>query len=314
MSFPSDNDWTFGNGGFVKIYGHRLSESSLLQCPVSTRWLFVWMLSQADSEGRVKGTAESLARSSRTKLSHVERSLTILAQPDPSSQSPEFEGRRIEKIPGGWQILNYKKYREFRSKRQVYEAEKKKRQRQRQRDMSRDVPECPGEIRTRHQIPDIREQSPQIATLDRSISKSTNKPSSTNARLQSKRAPNPLSFVVYWEDADETRDFGLVFEPVSGFEKFMKTEASKLELTMGHRELARFAQRSIVRFVATYSKRGKNGKTRGSRIGPKRLTEEFVGWVRSDLAAAAQRAAQPGGSGRTRASRIDDQARRLMGK
>ena len=123
---------------------------------------------------------------------------------------------------------------------------------------------------------------------------------------------NPFHFVCYWEDANKHRDFGVKLEPTEKFGDFVVTEAKTLGVDMSRAELARFSQRSIVKFTVTYSKRNRNGKTRGASTGPKRLTEELVGWIRSDLASMGQR--QATSPSRSRAKRIDEQTRRLMGK
>jgi hypothetical protein len=154
-----EEDWLFGDGGFAKIYGDRLAESSLLQTAVSTRWVFIWMLSQADYKGRFKCCdIPTLAHASRTRLTECRRAVHTLEQPDASSQTPDHEGRRIKKIHGGWQVLNYEKYRDFRTHRQVNDAERQQAHRERKRDMSRDVTVTPRDIATRHQTPDTRDQ------------------------------------------------------------------------------------------------------------------------------------------------------------
>lgn len=38
--------------------------------------------------------------------------LERLASPDPESRTPDFEGRRMVRIPGGYLVLNYDRYRE----------------------------------------------------------------------------------------------------------------------------------------------------------------------------------------------------------
>jgi len=43
------DDWAFGSGGFAKIYGERLANSSILETAPASRWVFVFMMAQADS-------------------------------------------------------------------------------------------------------------------------------------------------------------------------------------------------------------------------------------------------------------------------
>lgn len=172
--------------------------------------------------------------------------------------------------------------------------------------------QCPGDANHNHSRepepePKTPKKVPSSPATPELLSKVKAKTSST-----SELAPNPFRFICYWEDATETRDFRVKPDSPDRFGDFVVAEAESLGLTMNRADLARFAQRSIVKFTATYSKRGSNGKTRGSRIGPKRLTEELVGWIRSDLASVGQR--QTASKPNTRAQRIDDQTRRLMGK
>lgn len=157
---PADA-WAFGNGGFAKLYGDRLAQSSLLDRDVATRWAFVFILSQADSEGRYRcASAVGLARAAALTLEQAEKAVAELEAPDPDSTTKDHEGRRLLRIPGGWQVLNYLKYREFRSARQVAEAEKKRRQRAAARgDMSRDVPGTSAPD-IRRQTSDERHQTP----------------------------------------------------------------------------------------------------------------------------------------------------------
>ena len=105
-----------------------------------------------------------------------------------------------------------------------------------------------------------------------------------------KSSPNPFRFVAYWQDATTERDFAVRVEPVEGLEELVVEKASELGLRVPRSELARIVQRTRERFVAEYSRRDRCGKTRGHRVGPQRLTEEFVGWLRKDLAGAASRA------------------------
>lgn len=113
------------------------------------------------------------------------------------------------------------------------------------------------------------------------------------------RRDNPFGFVVYWQDANERRDFDVRFEPTDGLEEFVLAEAAELGMTRTRNELARVTQASIKRFIADYSKRDRAGTTRGKRTGPRRLTEELVAWLRKDIASEARRDAsrRPSSSG-----------------
>jgi hypothetical protein len=55
------------------------------------------------------------------------KALATLEAPDLESRSQVYAGRRIERIEGGWQLLNYAKYREARTRKQVTDAERQQR-------------------------------------------------------------------------------------------------------------------------------------------------------------------------------------------
>jgi hypothetical protein len=133
---PPD-DWSFGRGGFAKLYGNRLAQSSLLDRDVASRWVFVFMLSQADAQGRYRcASVAGLARASAVTLEQAETAVRELEAPDPDSTTRDAEGRRIVRIPGGWQIVTFQRYREYRSAAQLQAAERQRRHRAAERDMS----------------------------------------------------------------------------------------------------------------------------------------------------------------------------------
>ena len=77
---------------------------SVCQCPE--------FLVPPDWYGFVPAADSGIIR--RALVEHAEgmEALKKLASPDPSSRSPEHEGRRMVRISGGFIILNYMKYRE----------------------------------------------------------------------------------------------------------------------------------------------------------------------------------------------------------
>jgi hypothetical protein len=172
MPTPPEAEWTFGDAGFAKIYGDRIARSSLLDTAVATRWAFLFMLSQADAEGRFRcATVSALARAAAITLAQARQAVRELEAPDPDSTTKTQEGRRIVPIAGGWQIVNLKAYRDYRSKKQQHAAERKARERVRKqertrenagakRDMSRDVTRGHG------QTLDVRRQTPDSTSTD----------------------------------------------------------------------------------------------------------------------------------------------------
>ncbi len=58
-------------------------------------------------------SAANVARRAIVTLEEAEAALTTLAAPDPDSSDPENDGRRVERVPGGWVVLNAIKYRDL---------------------------------------------------------------------------------------------------------------------------------------------------------------------------------------------------------
>lgn len=96
--------------GFAKVFETILT-STLWQ--ESDHVLRVWiaMLVRADANGVVEGSVPGFAHIARVSLENMEDALRVLSSPDKFSRTQTHEGRRIEAIEGGWQILNYEAYR-----------------------------------------------------------------------------------------------------------------------------------------------------------------------------------------------------------
>lgn len=113
---------------FVKLFHTILKSSVWLESP-TTRIVWITFLLEADEEGVVRGVDELLASAARVTMPEFTAALEVLMAPDLKSQTQDFGGRRIERTEGGFLVLNYRKYREYRTRAQVKEAEKKRRQR-----------------------------------------------------------------------------------------------------------------------------------------------------------------------------------------
>lgn len=83
------------------------------------------MLAMADEHGKVEASTSGLARFANVTIGQCREALKALSEPDSDSRTENNEGRRVRKVEGGWLILNYLKYREMRSPKQVAEAERK---------------------------------------------------------------------------------------------------------------------------------------------------------------------------------------------
>ena len=136
--------------GFVKIYGDRLLRSTLwVGTEPTTKVVWITMLALADQYGCVQGSLPGLAHAAGVSMDDTVRALEYLKAPDPHSQTKDHEGRRIKDFEGGWMILNYVKYREFRSESQIKAAARKQEWRDKtQTGHVPDVPTSPTKSRT----------------------------------------------------------------------------------------------------------------------------------------------------------------------
>ncbi len=97
---------------YAKLFS-RIAQSSLMEQDVETRYCFMMLLAIADVQGDVIGTDVAIARTVNLPLESFRRSITALMSPDPDSNSPAHEGRRV--IPSengrGYRLVNYTTYR-----------------------------------------------------------------------------------------------------------------------------------------------------------------------------------------------------------
>lgn len=99
--------------GWTKLFGTIIT-SSVWSEDDKTRIMWVTMLASADSTGFVSGSIPGMAAIARMSLEDAEKSIEALCKPDPYSRSKKHEGRRLIEVDGGWQIVNYIKYRQMR--------------------------------------------------------------------------------------------------------------------------------------------------------------------------------------------------------
>lgn len=105
------------SNGFTKLFNSIIT-SSIWSEDDKVRIMWITMLASSDAKGFVTGSIPGMAAIARMSLKDAEKSIKALTLPDPYSRSKEYEGRRILVVDGGWQIVNYAKYRE----RQVHEV------------------------------------------------------------------------------------------------------------------------------------------------------------------------------------------------
>lgn len=132
VCFIGDNELLFNmDKSYTKLF-HRILSSSIWDEDDKTRLVWITLLASTDEHGYVVATVTKLARDARVEVEACEVALAKFLAPDPASLTQTNEGRRIEKVEGGWRLLNHGMYRDmmneaskreyFRLKRREYRA------------------------------------------------------------------------------------------------------------------------------------------------------------------------------------------------
>ena len=95
--------------GYTKLFGS-LVTSSVWSEDDKTRIVWITMLALSNRDGVVEAATPGLARAANVALDDCRAALLKFESPDPESRSLAFEGRRVERVDGGFKILNYEKY------------------------------------------------------------------------------------------------------------------------------------------------------------------------------------------------------------
>lgn len=98
---------------YNKIFTKILDSSIWLE-PDHTRLVWLTLVAAMDEDGFAAfASIPNLAHRAIVPVESAEKAIATLEGPDPHSSDPDNDGRRIERVPGGWVILNAPKYREL---------------------------------------------------------------------------------------------------------------------------------------------------------------------------------------------------------
>ncbi len=106
---------------YNKLFSKIVTSSIWLE-PTPTRIVWLMFIALMNEDGFVQfASAANVAHTARVTDHEAESAIAILESPDPNSADDENDGRRIEKVPGGWLILNAHKYRDLVTREMVRE-------------------------------------------------------------------------------------------------------------------------------------------------------------------------------------------------
>jgi hypothetical protein len=90
----------------------KILDSSIWLAPDPHRLVWITLIAAMDQNGYAQfACAENLAARARVSLENTKAAILAFEAPDPFAPEQEFDGRRIERIEGGWFVLNAEKYR-----------------------------------------------------------------------------------------------------------------------------------------------------------------------------------------------------------
>jgi hypothetical protein len=90
----------------------KILDSSIWNESASTRLVWITLLAAMDETGFVAlSSVRNAARKANLPVDETQEAISVLESPDPESSDPDNEGRRIERVQGGWMVLNSEKYR-----------------------------------------------------------------------------------------------------------------------------------------------------------------------------------------------------------
>ena len=98
---------------YNKLFTKILDSSIWLESD-TTRLVWLTLLAAMDQDGFCEfASVKNLAHRAVVSLDKCKEAVEILESPDPDSADPDNDGRRIERIPGGWLVINAEKYKEL---------------------------------------------------------------------------------------------------------------------------------------------------------------------------------------------------------
>lgn len=144
----------------------KILDSSIWLESKETRIVWFTLLAAMDQNGYAHFSAiENLALRARVTVEEATEAVRILMSPDPQSANPAHEGRRIERVPGGFIVLNAAEHRKIASLEMMREQTKLRVQRWREKQGQQDIPLPPAPASPEQQQTQIQQETPRNAAV-----------------------------------------------------------------------------------------------------------------------------------------------------
>ena len=111
---------------YNKLYGKIVNSSIWLEA-TPTRIVWITCIALMDQDGLVQmASVANMAHTARVSLAEAEEAIAALESPDPLAPEQEYEGRRLERVHGGWIVLNAPIYQRFASGEKIREQNRER--------------------------------------------------------------------------------------------------------------------------------------------------------------------------------------------
>jgi hypothetical protein len=131
----------------------KILDSSIWLEPSPTRIVWLTLIAVMDDQGFAQfASVANVAHRARVTLEEAQVAMACLEGPDPDSSDPDNEGRRVERVPGGWLILNAEKHKEMVSRLVVQEHTRERVRRYRERLQAQGLREKPRDSHKKQDV------------------------------------------------------------------------------------------------------------------------------------------------------------------
>lgn len=158
--------------GFAKL-DSGIVDSTIWMKPHDALRVWIALLAKSDSYGIVRIASPALAHQCFVTPERLDEIMADFCAPDRDSRSPDHDGCRLQRIDGGWLIVNYLKYRDMMQRKAASHAERqaKYREKVKMRDARvtcRVTRDTEADSRGREQIADKQRQETTLPKADAS--------------------------------------------------------------------------------------------------------------------------------------------------
>lgn len=165
-----------------------------------TRIMWIAFLASMDEDGMVDWATPKIAAAiAGVTVEEAEKAIQTLESPDAASGNQEHEGRRIERFPGGWHVLNCQRYKELATREEMRRQSRDRMRKARQTagqgaDSGADVRDRYADVRNCYA--DVRNSDGSV-TLSETETETRSKTRSPIAREKTARSPRE-GFDEFW--------------------------------------------------------------------------------------------------------------------